>query len=68
MLLDGKIAVPLHASPFVSSPWWRSGTFYVPVKPVLDVVGGKYKVSKSAHRLHVDVPMAEPVAPPKANQ
>lgn len=55
MVVDGRTEIPLPASPLLSSPL-SGGRLYVPVKPVLQLLGGAYRVSESGHRLHIDLP------------
>jgi len=53
----GTTQVQCPAAPFVLRPVYGAleGAIYVPLKPVLDVLGGTYRVSPSGHRLFIDL-------------
>jgi len=58
MLIDGRGKVPLAAGPFVSrpAPGDPQGALYVPLRPVVEALGGTCRVERSARRVYIDLP------------
>jgi len=69
MLVSADKKIPLPAAPFVSppAPGYPAGTLYVPLKPIVDILGLHFRVSPSGHRLYIE-PKPQPGAKPATEQ
>jgi hypothetical protein len=59
MVLDGKNILPLPAAPFNVGRFDSELNFYVPLRPILELLGGWARVDASKHRLNFDAPTHE---------
>jgi hypothetical protein len=59
MVLDGKRVLPLPAAPFSVGPFDSELSFYVPLRPILNLLGGWARLDAKNHRLNFDAPTYE---------
>jgi hypothetical protein len=59
MVLDGKKVLPLPIAPFVVGRFASDLDVYVPLRPILNLVGGWARVDAALHRLYFDAPSYE---------